>query len=363
MPALSPPRDLTLPEPGSTTARDVLSRAIGRCLRDLGPALRAHAASAPDDVAALERALRAVPPGALAAILRRPHPSVLVRALRATPPGEGGEALAALLATLSHDLHALGAIGAPLPLRRLPPRVVSLVTREVAELPAGTVSRPFHVVEGDTVLALADGNPLAMVEAHPDKQGNAIDLGGQPVDAWLASLRASLGVVARTLPEVREEMRLFVQAIVPVGAFEERHLSASYREAVGTVYLSLHPRLMTMVEALVHEFSHNKLNALLELDDVLENAFEPLHRSPVRPDPRPLHGVLLAVHAFVPVARLHQLLLEAGDPLADEARFRQVVRINREGTEVLRAHARATPVGQALLEELYRWDRHFASGA
>jgi len=359
--ALSPPRDLTLPLPGSTTARDVLSRAVGRCLRELRPVMRAHAAAAPQDVAAMERALSTVPPGALASVLRRPHAGALLRTLRETRVGQGGALLTELLATLSHDLHVLGALAAPVPLRKVPPRLLSLVSRELLELPAGTRTRPFHLIDRDTVLALADNNPLAMFEAHPDKEGNAIDLGGHLLSEWLEALRAAFETVARHLPELREEMALFAQVIVPVGFYPEKHLSASYREAIGSIYMSLHPKPMTMVEALVHEFSHNKLNALFELDEVLMNAFEPLYRSPVRPDPRPLHGVLLAVHAFVPVARLHQLLLEAGDPLADEARFRDVVRINREGTEVLRAHARATPVGQGLMDELLRWDEAFAA--
>src|SRR6185503_20664745 len=96
-------------------------------------------------------------------------------------------------------------------------------------------------------------------------------------------------------------------------------LSASYQEAIGTIYMTLHPSLMTMTEALIHEFSHNKINALFEIDDVLENAWSPLYASPVRPDPRPLHGVLLAVHAFLPVARLYEALIQAREPAAQHA--------------------------------------------
>jgi HEXXH motif-containing protein len=280
--------------------------------------------------------------------------------LRATAPGQGGALLTELLATLAYDLERMGAIPAPLPLQRVPPRIVSLVTREVVHLSGRTVEQPFHVVEGDVLLSLADNNPLSMFEAHPDKQGNAIDLGGHPVQQWLQVLREALSLVATHLPDLRREMELLVQSIVPVGYDAEKHLSASYREAIGTLYMTLHPRLMTMTEALVHEFSHNKLNALFELDDVLDNAFSPLVRSPVRPDPRPLHGVLLAVHAFVPVARLYEKMREAGDERATEARFAEIVRINREGTEVLQAHARPTAIGKGLMDELDRWDRHFA---
>jgi HEXXH motif-containing protein len=223
---------------------------------------------------------------------------------------------------------------------------------------------PYHLLAGDILLALEDNNPLAMVEAHPDKFGNAIDLGGRPLPEWLGALRASLALVGDHLPALRAEMDLYLQQVVPVGFDAEKHLSASYREAIGTVYLTLHPSPLTMVEAIIHEFSHNKLNALFEVDDVLENAFEPLYPSPVRPDPRPLHGVLLAVHAFVPVARLYELLIEARHPLASAPSFRErlrgIVEGNHEGTEVLLTHARPTRVGQGLLDELARWDRYFA---
>lgn len=337
-----------MPEPGSTTARDVLSRAVGRLLRELGPTLRSHAASAPDDVQAVERALASLAdPAPLVSVLRRAHVAVLLRTLRATPPGEGGALLVELLATLAGDLAHVGAI-APVALRRNPARVVSPLTRPAA----------YRALEGEILLALEDNNPLAMFEAHPDKSGNALDLGGHPEDEWIASLRAAFAMVEEHLPDTRREMDLYLQQIVPVGWHAEKHFSASFREAIGTLYLSLHPSGMTMVEALVHEFQHNKLNALLEIDDVLENAHEPLYRSPVRPDPRPLHGVLLAVHAFIPVARLYERLVEGGEPKL-EARYRDVVRINREGTEVLLAHGRPTVVGRGLLDELARWDAYF----
>jgi HEXXH motif-containing protein len=70
--------------------------------------------------------------------------------------------------------------------------------------------------------------------------------------------------------------------------------------------------------------------------------------------------VLLAVHAFVPVARLYEKMREAGDPRAEGSRFADIIRINREGTEVLQASARATAVGRGLMDELVRWDEHFA---
>lgn len=319
--ALVLPRDLTVPEPGSTTGRDVLSLAIGRAMREARAVTRGHPV------------LGRLEPGALASLVRRARVGVLVRALRAA--GDVEAARSQLTATM---LAALSGTDAPESL----------------------------TIEHSIVLALSDNNPLAMHEAHPDKQGNALDLGGRPASEWVASLRDALDLVRVHLPDLRAEMDLYVQQIVPVGFFADRHLSASYREAIGTLYLSLHPSPLTMVEALIHEFQHNKLNALLESDDVLENAHEPLYRSPVRPDARPLHGVLLAVHAFVPVAVLYERLAASGGvraaaAAATERRFREIVQVNRDGTAVLRENARPTPVGRALLDELFRWDRHFAA--
>jgi HEXXH motif-containing protein len=226
------------------------------------------------------------------------------------------------------------------------------------------LERPYHVISGELVLALEDDNPLAMFEAHPDKQGNAIDLGGHSLEEWLASLREALDLIATHLPTLRGEIDLLVQQFVPVGYDEHKHLSASYQEAIGTIYLTLHPHLMTMAEAIVHEFSHNKINALFELDELLENAYWPLYTSPVRPDPRPLHGIILAVHAFQPVARLYESMIAAKHPWSTRPdflrRYEQVKRVNREGASVVLAHAEPTAIGRGLFDEMRRWDEYYA---
>ena len=383
---LASPRDLTIPDAGSKTAYGVLSRAIGRLLGEVRPMLRARAGGrAFDDV------------GALASTLRRPNAGVLVRAMRGVGGKERDVLATELVALVGFELASSGALTSPVRVERLPARIVSIANRCVVDVPeeataatfgpdgcvfhrrdgsdvgaaldaallSSTRARtPYHDVDGAIVLALEDNNPLAMIDAHPDKEGNRIDLGGHDATEWTRVLRSSLGVIAAHMPDLRREMDLFVSQIIPVGFDREKHLSASYREAIGTIYLTLHPSEMTMTEALVHEFSHNKINALFEVDDVLENAFFPLYKSPVRPDPRPLHGVLLAVHAFLPVARLYERMIEARHPLAEQASFRaryeDVIRINREGAAVVLEHAKPTRVGRAVLDEIARWDAHFS---
>ncbi|NVB36987.1 hypothetical protein G6O69_04040 [Pseudenhygromyxa sp. WMMC2535] len=393
-PSIATPRDITVPEDESSTARDTLSLALRRSLRDLmrlcslaDPQLQAFKPS-------LEQLL-ARAPGALVSALRAPTIGGLLRCLRRRAPEVDFDAgVAELLATLATDLAVLGALPAPLSFQRLPKRIVSRAARRCIEVPAGargltienaklrfqldagrepqvveiTLDQPaqldpspaFAAITPTLDLALVDNNPLAMSEAHPDKQGNALELGGRPASEWTASIADALARIGRYMPTLRGEIDLYLQQIVPVGYDEHAHLSASYQEVIGTIYMSLHPQHMTMVEATIHEFQHNKLHALLELDPLLHNAFSPLYASPVRPDPRPLQGVLLAVHAFVPVARLYQLMRAGGDPIAEhpefDRRYRQIVAGNHEGSQVLLEHGQPTAVGRGVLEEIRRWD-------
>ena len=226
------------------------------------------------------------------------------------------------------------------------------------------LQRPYPEIAPGIRLALADNNPLSDFEAHPDKHGNTLDLGGRPLEEWIASLRASVQAIADHLPLLAEEMRLLLRLVVPVGWDAEKHLSASYQEAVGLVYLTLHPQQMTMTEALIHEFQHNKLNALFALDPLLHNAFAPLYPSPVRPDPRPLHGVVLAVHAFQPVAMLYRRMLENDPQLGSNRlfvqRFRTILAMNRAGAATVLAHGQPTVVGRSVLDEMRRLDAEFA---
>ena len=220
-----------------------------------------------------------------------------------------------------------------------------------------------HSLHGGLTLAMEDNNPIAELEAHPDKFGNALSLGDRSAENWVQTLDAGLMLIEAHMPTLFAEMQLYIQRVVPVGFDDHKHLSASYAEAIGTVYLSLHPNAMVMAEALIHEFSHNKLNALFEVDPVLVNAFTSMHTSPIRPDPRPLHGVLLAAHAFLPVARLYERLIEEKHPWSSTPDFRrrlaQIVASNREAVTTVVDAAEPTAAGRGLVDELARLDAHF----
>ena len=406
---MKPPSDITIPDAGSTTARRWLGAYLKRLLVDLLeiPMRRFDASTFDafsDARAHLQKLAQGGDAGLVFSILRRTTHSTLIRCLHTELWG-GGDVqkldawLRELTALIAFELAAAGALpSGGIRIGTAPPRILSTSSnlclrfdsklrigfeagdlvlenggttrvelgalRGDAKLPDGlTVERPYHPIADGVLLACADNNPLSDFEAHPEKSGNALDLGERPAREWTDALGAALALVDEHLPELGREIRLVMQILVPVGYDRQRHLSASYAEAIGTAYLTLHPDPMTMAEALVHEFSHNKINVLWALDRVLDNAYEPKFTSPVRPDPRPLHGILLAVHAFVPVARLYEKMREAGHPLSKEARFQkryeQIVAGNSEGIATLLENGQATPVGQGVLDELAKWDRHF----
>ena len=206
--------------------------------------------------------------------------------------------------------------------------------------------------------ALGDANPLAHIDAHPEKAGNTIALGEASTETWMVRINEARALIRGVLPDLASEHELILSCITPVGTDAERSLSASYREAIGQVYVSLHPDPVIMAEALVHECQHNKANLLSYSDPLLQNA-DTFVVSPVRPDLRPLWGLLLAVHAFLPVeAMLRELVALGSYPTAPE-RLRAVRRVNREGMAVLRQEAVTTVIGARLLAGLDALAREF----
>jgi HEXXH motif-containing protein len=394
--------DLAVPEAGSQTVRRLLSRYLSRQFRDLlklRPAGGGHEVQAIGVLQRHCRALATTTPGPLFSALQHSPVGGLIRFLSdgavssAHAPMWGSQ----LAAVLYAELALADAAPPPILLAPAPARLIVASTGTCIRFPAGTstvrlhpegltmvgangativpwtdvrtgaapfVDRSHVPLRGRSRLALADDSPLAQLETHPDKSGSGLDLGDRPIEEWVASLREALELVRSGVPSIADEIELLIEQLVPVGHDAERHLSASYAEVVGTIYLSLHPDVLTLAEALIHEHSHNKINMLWTLAPVLENGFTPLYSSPFRPDPRPLHGVLLGVHAFIPVERLYEQLAAADHPIMrkpgiDERR-RLVRERNAAACEMLSLHAQPTAAGRAVLDEIAAWNARYS---
>lgn len=216
---------------------------------------------------------------------------------------------------------------------------------------------PFlHTIRENLYLSTVDTNPLSMHEAHPEKQGNTIDLGEKNIELWIHILDRCCRIIEDFLPTLWKDFTCFMRYIIPVGYHEQRHESASYAEFPGIAYLTLHPDILTMTEAIIHESQHSKINIVLFHDPILENGHSEWTTSPIRPDMRPLHGVLLAVHAFIPVSILHKKLAEAKHPISFSETFhkrqKEVWQSNQEGLSTLQEKAIPTKLGASLLKAL-----------
>jgi HEXXH motif-containing protein len=96
--------------------------------------------------------------------------------------------------------------------------------------------------------------------------------------------------------------------------------SASNGEAFGSVMVSEPPDAVTLAVALVHEFQHIKLGALMHLLTLTEDD-RSFYYAPWRDDPRPLSGFIQGIYAFFGIAefwRRHRLTVSGRDvDLAD----------------------------------------------
>jgi HEXXH motif-containing protein len=160
------------------------------------------------------------------------------------------------------------------------------------------------------------------------------------------------------MPDLSSEMALGVHTVVPVvSTSPDTHLSASFAEAPGLVAMSYgSPGLLA--EALVHEYHHQKLNAVMMLDPLVAGPTSAaIYYSPWRPDPRPLTGVLHAVYTFANILGYYVALLDRPPATMDQTELGRcaeractIAGHVDAGLAELDEHAELTPFGQALVD-------------
>ncbi len=174
-------------------------------------------------------------------------------------------------------------------------------------------------------------------------------------------LRRAMAKIEEADPGLKRELSDSIRVVVPLAREDPKtHVSSSYSHLRGAVFLCHDDNPYLQAETLIHEFCHNKLYTLLELDPLFkEGGGEPIYYSPWRPDPRPLIGILLGAHAFLNVARFYALSASRGghtpqvrEGLQTEAAMRcsQV----DLALDVLAGNATLTDLGRSLLDGMRR---------
>lgn len=173
---------------------------------------------------------------------------------------------------------------------------------------------------------------------------------------WLSSLEEAWFWIDSCSSLLASEIVMGVQSLVPVHSHAiDVHRSQTFREIPGLLVLSWMSDTSVIVEALVHEYHHHKLNALLNLDPIIvKGSPEAIYYSPWRDDPRPLSGILQGIYVFQAVLEFGHKMLKTDIPVLQEKRLQQRVYTAKKqlltALKVLKTNAEFSLIGQALIE-------------
>lgn len=233
----------------------------------------------------------------------------------------------------------------------------------ISARPAGRMSEAQFELMQQVVPTIADGIELNAVDSDLRKAGvgsfDFEDLSLEAVVKWRSTLEQSWAWISECSPPLATEMMMSVRAIIPVRSSSvDVHTSASFRETPGLIALSWTADASVMVEALVHEYHHQKLNTLLNIDPIIVGpSADATYYSPWRPDARPLLGVLHGAYAFQAVLQFYKEMFEAEVPLLHETRIRQRMYLLKGQVQTalntLRDVAQLSPLGEALVEAMW----------
>jgi HEXXH motif-containing protein len=120
------------------------------------------------------------------------------------------------------------------------------------------------------------------------------------VDDWQAKLDEAWSLLVEDHPASAEAIGSGITSVVPLRATDVApELSATCHDAVGAVAMTPPRTSLSLALALVHEFQHTKLSALLNLVPLVDRAPGTMVYAPWRSDPRPLRGLLQGAYAYL----------------------------------------------------------------
>ncbi|WP_410568332.1 HEXXH motif domain-containing protein [Amycolatopsis sp. cmx-4-61] len=170
---------------------------------------------------------------------------------------------------------------------------------------------------------------------------------------WRNLLGEAWNLIVEHLPEYAEVLPTGLMSIVPEPAVPFRLPSASTGEAFGSAVIAAPDEPAALAAALVHEFQHVRLGALLQLarlhdDDRTERLY-----APWREDPRPLGGLVHGIYAFFGVSAFWRARSKAcPDDLLAAFEFAHWRIQSWHTLEAIREDSALTDAGRRFLDEL-----------
>ena len=224
------------------------------------------------------------------------------------------------------------------------------------------LSNSGRIIQGtDIHLTTIDANPDNKNHNHPEHIKNGVGIGWWNIheDYWLDLYAEAFSLLRRASPDFAHELDRMIHKIIPLGVTKSMHNSASYSTCIGHLYMSYPVEIempeLAVLEAIIHESNHNKLNLIMKSDPLILNTREEIYYSPYRPDARHIYGIYLWVHALVAVIHLFFHAHVSGIFTMNHSWLEKSMIYHMKNAlsfRILRKYAKLTPLGQKILEEM-----------
>jgi HEXXH motif-containing protein len=196
------------------------------------------------------------------------------------------------------------------------------------------------------------------VKCEVYREGTQLDpVADSELPGWCKDVPSALEILGHCDPQLQAEILSLVRSLIPVRSNVPEHsVSCSNRDFFGAVQLSAHPGI-ALAEVLVHEYRHNILNAIIDVDSILDesNPKGAVFFSPWRKDRRPLLGLIHGIYSFMEVVGFYSAYLDyygSKAPQRELAEERIVTNTYRllVAVEDFVRHAKLTAFGAQLVE-------------
>jgi hypothetical protein len=141
-------------------------------------------------------------------------------------------------------------------------------------------------------------------------------LSGEPDDYFRDDLRGllrSMGLMGFACPQALEWASHVTKVLsIPLNSRRATLRSRSSPKVPGAVFLEIFGDMASTIELVVHESAHQMLFLAEAEGPLVHPEHRQLYWSPLRSDPRPLRGILLAFHALCYIAAVYGDLRRAG---------------------------------------------------
>ncbi|MGJ5204468.1 aKG-HExxH-type peptide beta-hydroxylase [Bradyrhizobium sp. HKCCYLR20261] len=144
----------------------------------------------------------------------------------------------------------------------------------------------------------------------PDTWAEHGDLSDDEQAQMMREVTNSLEILvtaAKKFPDCVNWVSDVTRVLIPLRSSERSYFrSGSQADVPGMVYADLFGGLMQVMEAIVHESAHLHLFMAEASGPLVDPQHHDRYASPLRPEPRPLRGILLAFHAIAYICAFYR---------------------------------------------------------